>query len=141
MGGRLKTGANQLNNDTADLIRFDDIVGSGDGQIPANANIIRAQLTYTTGSDGNANSDGPYVIGRLNVDVDESTVYGDLDSSDNADERGPRGVVEPGLLQGFAAISNEEVVTADITSFVQAWVDGEPNRGMCSPMIPPTDGK
>lgn len=122
--------AAQLENDTADLIRFDNLVGSGPGQIPANASVVRATLTYTSGSDGNANTDGPYVIGRLNVDVDEFTTYGDLDGSDLPDERGPRGVVEPTLLSGFAAIDNEEVVTADVTTFVQAWVDGEPNQGL-----------
>ncbi len=130
LDGRPQTEA-EMNNDTADLIRFDNIFGDIPGAIPANANIVSAKLTYSTGDDGFANADGPYVIGRLTTPFDELTTYADLDIFQIfPEERGPRGVVAPKVLAGFAGMAILEVVEADVTDFVKDWQNGEPNFGM-----------
>ncbi len=121
----------QAANDTCDLIRFDGLVGTGAGQIPANATVVKAMLTYWTGSDGDAVSDGPWVIGFLKTGFDTNTTYDLLDSGTGLpEERGPRGSVDPRVLSGFADITAEEIVSADVTDYVQRWVNGETNHGM-----------
>lgn len=130
LDGRPQT-ESQFVSDTVDLLRFDDIFGSNQGQIPLGSKIVKALLTYTTGDDSNANSDGPWVIGRLVVGVDDSTTYEELDLDQSSPEgRGPRSVVDPKLISGFSEISNEEVVSADITQIVQAWSEQEDNEGV-----------
>ena len=42
--------SNHAANDAVELIRFDDIIGNQSGQIPANATILRAHLTFHTGT-------------------------------------------------------------------------------------------
>ena len=121
----------QAASDTSDLIRFDGLVGTGVGQIPANATVVKALLTYWTGSDGDAVSDGPWVIGFLKTGFDTNTTYASLDSGSGIpEERGPRGSVDPRVLAGFADITAEEIVTAEVTDYVQRWVNGEANHGM-----------
>lgn len=123
--------ANQAANDAVELIRFDGIIGNGEGQIPANAKIVRASLTYHTGTDPNSDADGPYVIGFLMEGFDENTDYETLDAgTDIPEERGPRGGVDFRYLAGYADIANQEVVTADVAPYVQRWVDGETNHGL-----------
>lgn len=123
--------AAQAANDTCELIRFDGLVGDAPGQIPAGAKIIRAALTFHTGTAAAADSDGPYVIGALNQPVDETTTYAGLDAGTGvAEEAGPRGSVDAPLLAGYADIVVEEVVTADISPIVQRWVNGDPNLGL-----------
>lgn len=140
LDGRPQTAA-QATNDTCELIRFDGMIGTQSGQIPPKAKVVRANLTFHSGTDVNANTDGPYVIGFLTKPVGATTLYADLDSGSGLpDEAGPRGSVEPLRLAGYADIAVQEVVTADITPFVQRWVDGEPNLGVAIFTDDTTDG-
>ncbi len=130
LDGRPQTEA-QMENDTADLIRFDNIFGDQPGQIPANAQIVHASLTYSTGDDEFANADGPYVIGRMTTPFDDLTTYAELDIFQTfPEERGPRSAVAPKVLAGFAGMAVLEVVEADITEFVRDWQNGESNFGL-----------
>ena len=130
LDGRPQTAA-QVDNDTAELIRFDNIIGNGAGQVPSGATVVNATLTFHTGTDTSANSDGPYVIAFLNTSVDESTTYESLDAFTGIPEdAGPRGSVERPYLAGYASLDNEEVASADVTVFVQRWVDGDTNDGL-----------
>jgi len=123
--------AAQAVNDWVELIRFDGIIGNAPGQVPSGATVVNAKLTFRTGTDGNANSDGPYVIALLNSAIDESTTYESLDAGTGIpEERGPRGSVDRPYLSGYASLDNEEVATADVTDWVQKWVSGEPNLGL-----------
>lgn len=124
---------NQAANDTVELIRFDNIIGGGAGQVPSGATVVNAQLTFHTGTAGAANSDGPYVVAMLNTSVDESTTYESLDEffvTGLPEDAGPRGSVERPYLSGYASLDNEEVVSADITAFVQRWANGDSNDGL-----------
>jgi hypothetical protein len=123
--------SNQAANDAVDLIRFDDMVGDAPNQIPANATVIRASLIFHTGSSPVADTDGPYVIGFLTQSFDETTDYEAFDTGSGVPgERGPRGGLEPRYLAGYAQIALLEVVSADVTPYVQRWVNGEINHGM-----------
>src|SRR5689334_7206924 len=51
--------------DTQDLIRFDNIIGSGTGQVPVGAFILGAQLQLTTSQVGSAQTNGPWGAARL----------------------------------------------------------------------------
>lgn len=118
-------------NDAVELIRFDDIIGNQSGQIPANATILRAHLTFHTGSDEQANADGPYLIGFLIKEFDGSTDYETFDDGSGLpDFRGPRGGVDTRLMAGYAAITNQQVVSANIVEHVQRWANGETNHGL-----------
>lgn len=140
LDGRPQTAA-QATNDTCELIRFDRWIGTQTGQVPPKARVVRATLTFHSGNDVNANTDGPYVLGFLTKPVDDTTTYAELDSGNGIpEEAGPRGSVEPLLLAGYADIAVEEVVTADITPFVQRWVDGEANNGLAIFTDDTTDG-
>lgn len=140
LDGRPQTAA-QVVNDTCELIRFDGIVGTEVGRIPPKARIVRATLTFHSGTDVNANTDGPYVLGYLTQPVTEATLYADLDSGSGVpEEAGPRGSVEPLLLGGYSDIAVQEVVSADVTPFVQRWVDGETNHGLAIFTDDTTDG-
>lgn len=123
--------SNHAANDAVELIRFDDIIGNQSGQIPANATILRAHLTFHTGSDEQANADGPYLIGFLIKEFDGSTDYETFDDGSGLpDFRGPRGGVDTRLMAGYAAITNQQVVSANIVEHVQRWVNGETNHGL-----------
>lgn len=120
-----------VQNDIMELIRFDGIVGSGENQIPAGSTIISAKLQFHTGTDSNAVSDGPWMIGILNEAVTIDTQYADLDLQPDIPEfRGARNISGRPLLSGYADISTLEVVAADVTKAVQAWVNGDENHGL-----------
>jgi PKD repeat protein len=140
LDGRPQTAA-QAVNDTCELIRFDGLVGAGSGQVPPKARVVRATLTFHTGTDVNANTDGPYVLGFLTKPAGETTTYADLDAGTGVpDEAGPRGSVEALRLAGYSDIAVQEVVSADVTPFVQRWVDGEANHGFAILTDDTTDG-
>ena len=71
------------------LIRFDDIIGGGPGQIPAGATILSAALTVTTSYVGNAQTGGPYGVSGLLQAFDSATVYYDFISDTEMVSRGP----------------------------------------------------
>lgn len=119
-----------VQNDTTELIRFDDIIGDETNQIPIGAFIISAKLSFKTGTDSNAVSDGPWLIGQLNEEVSQDTFYGDLTSDlDNPSKAGPRSIITDQLYAGYASITALELVSADVTAIVQNWVDGDLNHG------------
>lgn len=60
------------------LFRFDGIIGSGAGQVPAGATILSAQLELTTAVVGNAQSGGAYGVSRLLVPFSANTTYNNV---------------------------------------------------------------
>ena len=110
------------------LVRFDDIIGSLPGQVPAGSMILDATLTMTVVDAG----DWSGFVSRLLGDWDASTI-----TWDNAMLNGN---TLPGLQRdGIEATA--DVLTApvyaglgtidvDVTDIVQAWVDGAGNYGV-----------
>ena len=117
------------------LIRFDDIFGSGEGQIPTGATILDARLTVTTSLSSNAQTSGPYGVAALLEPFDDATVYLDYFPSDDfdGDSRGPwwedNSATRPVAGYGFQLPGFSD--TADITSIVEAWSQGDlENHGL-----------
>ena len=128
-------GYNSSSPDTQALIRFDDLFGTGAGQIPSGATILDAHLTITTSLAGNAHTGGPYGVAALLEPFDQETEYLDYFANDEAEifSRGPwwqdDSATRPASGFGFQSPGNSHA--ASITSIVQAWSDGElDNNGL-----------
>jgi hypothetical protein len=101
------------------LVRFDDVIGDGDGQVPSNATVNAATLTVETEDEGDGGA-----VHRLLRDWDESDTWASLDGGVNAD--GDDATTDPETKTGVVEAGSTEI---DVTASVQAWVDGEPNHG------------
>lgn len=101
------------------LVRFDGVVGDGDGQVPPSATVKSATLTVETVDEGSGGS-----VHRLLRDWSESDTWASLDDGIAAD--GSEAVADPETETG--AVSTGQT-TIDVTAGVQAWVGGEPNHG------------
>ena len=106
------------------LLRFDGIVGTGPGQIPPGATVLTAILTLTTEGLG-AESSGGGSLHRMLVPWDESSTWNSLGG----------GIQTGAEANPTADISSAELVAVpgtdslDVTTSVQAWVDGQANLG------------
>ncbi len=119
--------------DAQGLLRFDDVIGSGPGQIPAGAAILGAELTLTTSLAGNAQTAGPYGVAALLQPFDSTTSYF-VDFTTETD-MGSRGAwwqdgsaTRP--VGGFGFQIQGASDSANVASLVQAWANGEENYGL-----------
>lgn len=83
-------------DDTVDIVRFGDVIGTGAGQVPA-ATILDAQLFYSTGDAADAVSGGPYQLGRLDSEVPEGAIYTDF-PLDPQSRRSVRALTTPTMV-------------------------------------------
>lgn len=138
------------------LIRFDNIIGNGPGQIPANASILDARLQLTTGTSTNSQTGGPVGASALLQPFDSNTsYYTNYNCGCAFGSQGPwwtatttaGGVVSAQRANGgaeyFDAVNNkltgaipQAVVGAlDVRSMVQQWTNGTlTNNGMAIQM-------
>ncbi|MGR6798829.1 DUF4347 domain-containing protein [Sphaerotilus sulfidivorans] len=103
------------------LIRFDQIIGNGAGQIPAGATITSATLSlYVTERD----AADTVVLHRMRIDWSESSTHASLVNGIQADgsDAEASGITIDAGLSGWINISG-------LAAAVQAWVDGAPNFG------------
>jgi hypothetical protein len=119
-------------NDTQGLIRFDNIIGNGPGQIPSGATILDAKLTVTTSLAGNAQTSGPFGVAGLLQAVDGNTDYfGNFTSATDFTSRGPwwqdGSATRPVGGYGFQIPGAED--SASVTPIVQSWASGAPAHG------------
>ena len=126
------------------LVRFDNLFGTGPGQIPPGAEVTDARLTLTTATVNDAQSPGPWLIDRLMVPFDGTTTYATLGGDPNPASfdgfEGARGASFGRPLAGFVGLDQGEVSTADVTEIVKAWADGDPNHGFSVFASPTTNG-
>lgn len=113
------------------LLRFDEIFGTGAGQIPVGSKITNATLTLTTGNAGNAQSPGPYCPAQLLVPFDGTTTWNTL-GGDGATYSG--GENDRPLDNGFRGMTTPSGVTlmpanANVTRVLQNWSNGASNYG------------
>ncbi len=98
------------------LIRFDNIVGSGAGQVPAGATVLSAKLILFNTTDGSTNREGLYAM--LSAWSDAST-YASLVSGVSADG------VEANLSPDYTVRPTTNTwAIFDVTASVSAWVSG-----------------
>jgi hypothetical protein len=128
--GANNASATELNVDTDDpwstrqavqaLLRFEDVVGSGTGQVPPGSTVTRATLTVETTNRGDGAS-----LHRMRTGWSEadswSTFGGNGVQPDGTEARS-----SADATTGTAVVGP---TTVDVTASVQAWVDGEANRG------------
>ena len=129
------TDANTLPDSRDDqlLIRFDNIIGNGPGQIPSGATILDAKLTFVTSLAGNAQTNGPFGVAGLVDPFDQNTSYFTNYSSDtNWGSRGPwwqdGSATRP--VGGFGFQLQGGTDSASVAPLVQNWANGMPNHGM-----------
>lgn len=117
--------------DINDTMRFDNIIGDGPGQIPVGARVLKAELSMFTVTQADAQTGGPYVVGRLTQAVDENLTYELVHGSDGDTVSGIRAIVDRNnLTAGFGQVAQGEWNTADVTDVLRKWVEeGVPNHG------------
>ena len=119
-------------NESQVLLRFDDIIGPGAGQVPAGATIINAQLRLNTAYEvpgGTPGGDGARFY-RMIQGWDESSTWDGLVGGVQADGTEARtefvsSAGDPGGSPNVTSADRSFDVTADL----QAWADGETNLG------------
>ena len=105
VGGQ--TGATQV------MLRFGDIFGAGSGQIPTDAQILSAQLELEVLEDGES-----LAFHRLLQAWQDSATWNTFDNGIQTD--GGEAEPQPDLLSGRV---NSSVLSLDVTTSVQAWLD------------------
>lgn len=114
------------------LIRFDNIIGSDPGKIPAGATILSARLVVTTSIVGNAATAGPYGVAGIIQPFDATTVYYDYRSATEMVGRGPwwedGSATRP--VGCYGPENPGQTDSANVTSVVQSWLDGTANNGL-----------
>jgi len=115
------------------LIRFDNIIGSEPGQIPAGATILSAELLVTTSLVGNAQTGGPYGVAGLLQPFDSTTTYFvDFTTTTDLVSRGAwwqdGSATRP--VGGYGRQHPGNTDSGNVTSVVQSWVDGAENHGL-----------
>jgi hypothetical protein len=101
------------------LLRFDDIVGSGSGQVPRGATVQSASLTLQTTDRGSGAT-----LHRMLRNWSESDSWNSLGDGVQAD--GTEAVSAADVNTGRARTGT---TTLDVTRSVQAWADGSTNYG------------
>ena len=108
------------------LVRFEDFVGAGVGQLAPEAPIISAKLMLTTGSTSGDESAGAVSLHRMLAAWDESSTWNSLLDGVTADG------IEAAATPAFTLIPRVLSVPAmfDVTGDVRSWVAGTAtNRG------------
>ncbi|MHC4625771.1 MAG: hypothetical protein ACYTDV_02210 [Planctomycetota bacterium] len=114
------------------LMRFDNIIGSEPGQIPAGATVLSAELIVTTALVGNAQTAGPYGVAGLLQPFDSTTSYFvDFTTTTDLVSRGAwwqdGSATRP--VGGYGRQHPGNTDSANVAPVVQAWVSGAENHG------------
>jgi hypothetical protein len=117
--------SSDANNDGGEsqvLMRFDEIIGSGEEQIPARATIVSAKLVVSAFDQGSTVN-----LHRMLVPFDDAATWDSLISGVSADgfEASRH---KDGFTFGKIAASTSGALF-DVTDTVQTWVNGQANHG------------
>ncbi len=122
--------------DGQELLKFDNIFGSGPGQIPQGAFILSAQLQMTTSDAGNAQTGGPWGVAALkqafsNVGGEETTYFGNFNCNCDLGSRGAwwQDGYTTRPAGGFGNQAALGVDSAEVGPLVQNWSNGDSNHG------------
>jgi hypothetical protein len=108
------------------LLRFDDLVGSGLGQVPANAQIVSARLIVDTNNPGDGGT-----FHRMISSFDQTAAtwnsFGGGVQADDV-EAVAQFETQIGVATGSSDTRNGNTII-QVTKDIQAWVDGAANEG------------
>ena len=104
--------------DNFGLLRFEDIIGTGAGQIPPGSTVLSATLTYTVDNSGDSAT-----LNEAAVNWTESTSYNTLGST--------AGVQSEDYGDEVASVDGSSTGShsVDVTDSIQGWLEGETNFG------------
>lgn len=118
------------------LIRFDNLVGNGAGQIPLGATILKAQLQISTGVGSNAGTGGQFGVSQLLLPFSTGTEFGDFGANGPTQADGELGAV----ASFFTGVVAGKEVVFDVKTILQAWANGADNFGFNIQSLGTTDG-
>jgi hypothetical protein len=101
------------------LVRFDDIVGTGAGQLPPDADVVEASLTLETTNRGDEAT-----VHRMLEPWDDDDTWNDFGGGVQAD-----GTEARSTSVATANPDSTGPTTVDVTASVQAWLGGASNYG------------
>jgi hypothetical protein len=110
---------------TQALIRFDNLIGSGAGQVPAGSQILRAQVTFTTGTTANDQSAATMSLHRMLKAWVDGDTWASLVGGVSTDGVEAAAIADNALTPELLGNS----ITFDVTGSLQAWANGAPNNG------------
>ncbi len=113
--------------DVQGLIRFDDIIGAGPGQVPAGAYVLNAGLRITTGDAGFADTGSRVGVARMLQPFNDASTYSQYGANGPAYLDGSAARAT-GWLETGVAVS--EVREMRATHIVQGWANGQANHGL-----------
>jgi VCBS repeat-containing protein len=119
------------------LLRFNDIIGSNDGQIPAGAIIHDAILTLATFGNNGVGDGGSFH--RMNIDWTEDDLWTTFTDGIQAD--GGEAAASISFQAGNASRNPDAqagLVDFEVIGDIQAWANGTPNYGWVA--LPWTSG-
>lgn len=106
-------------NGSQALLRFDGIVGDGNGQLPRGATVESATLTLETVDGGSGAS-----VHRMLTDWRQNDTWASRDRGVQAD-----GIEAAASADGQTGTVAPGTTRLDLAASVQAWADGAPNHG------------
>lgn len=110
------------------LVRFDDLIGAGPGQIPPGAKIREARLHLATGASPAASTNSHPVQRLLQPFNAAAATFANSFGGDGVNANGIEATsVAVGTIQPMGNNARQEVL---VTAAVQAWADGAPNHGL-----------
>ena len=104
---------------THGLLRFDNIVGTGSGQIPAGATVTSATLSLRTVDPGNGAS-----LHRMRTKWSESDTWSSFGSGVQTND-----IEAAATVDAKTGATRTGTTTVDVTKSVAAWVGGAANLG------------
>jgi hypothetical protein len=109
------------------LIRFDNIFGTGPSQIPLGSTIVEATLTLDLTEDG---VNGIYNFHRMVQDWSHTTATWNFFGGNGINLDGIEALATPDATVGNGSFTVPlGAMNANVTSSLQAWSAGAPNRG------------
>jgi hypothetical protein len=109
------------------LIRFDNIFGTGPNQVPLGSTILQATLTLDLTEDG---VNGIYNFHRMVQDWSHTTASWNFFGGNGINLDGIEALATPDATVGNGSFTVPlGAMNANVTTSLQAWSDGTPNRG------------
>ena len=107
------------------LLRFENLFGTGPGQVPTDATILSAKLLVQTGPAATDSTVDRIAIHRMNIAWNDTDTWNTLHGGISTDDTDARSVITFSALPRVANIP----VIFDVTADIEAWKGGAANHG------------